>query len=139
MLTHEFILKRVFETFFEGVEYIIEPETSNMYLYNIKLLNVINCRFNTSTYMPEYVFDNTSNVFNETDFSTVLRNFAPTLRSSILVYCFYNNRNRIIVTPEQIRNENYGIVASIKDPFKNRFDVTNNLSVLDKMFPNDYN
>ena len=131
MMSHEYIIKRVFETFFEGVKYVIEPETSYRYLYNIKLENVKGCYFNARNYLPEYKFENTDTVFNEDDFVVVLRNFAPTLKGSVLIYCYINNRNRIIVTPEQIRNENYGIISRIKDPFKNRFDVINKF-ILDK-------
>lgn len=125
MMSHEYIIKKVFETFFEGVKYVIEPETSYRYLYNIKLENVNGCYFNEVKYIPEYKFEGTNNVFNEDDFVIVLRNFAPILNGSILIYGFINNRNRIIVTPDQIRNENYGIISRIKDPFKNRFDLTN--------------
>lgn len=125
MMSHEYIIKKVFETFFEGVKYVIEPETSYRYLYNIKLENVNGCYFNEVKYIPEYKFEGTNNVFNEDDFVIVLRNFAPILNGDILIYGFINNRNRIIVTPDQIRNENYGIISRIKDPFKNRFDLTN--------------
>lgn len=131
MLSHELIIKKIFDTFFVGVKYVIEPETSYRYLYNIKLINVKGCAFNDVNFLPEYKFDDTDNVFNEDDFVVVLRNFAPTLEGSILIYCNIHNRNRIIVTPEQIRNENYGIISRIKDPFKNRFDVINKF-ILDK-------
>lgn len=122
MIPHEVLINRIFETFFKEVEYVIEPELSLKYLYNIKLTNLIKAEFSVNLFIPQFKFNGTSKIYSEDDFITTFRHFAPTLSSGVLIYTYLNGRNRIIVTPEQIRNENYGLVAMIKDPYKNKFD-----------------
>ena len=124
MIPHEVLIQRIFETFFKGVEYVIEPELSLKYLYNIKLTNIKRAFYGQHSFLPEFEFNGTNNIYSEDDFAITLRHFAPNIGGYILVYAFINNRDRVIVTPDQIRIENYGIVSRIKDPYKNRFEKT---------------
>ena len=124
MLPHELLIKRVFETFFKGVTYEIEPELSHRYLYNIKLTNITRAFYGRHSFIPEFEFNGTDNVYSDDDFAFTLRHFAPNIGGHILVYAFINNSNRVIVTPNQISIENYGLISKIKDPYKNRFEKT---------------
>lgn len=125
MIPHEVIIKRIFDTFFRGVEYEVEPENSLKYLYNIRLTNLIKAEY-AQGFTTQFNFEGSFNVYREDDFTTTFRHFASVLSGSVLIYAHIHGRNRIIVTPEQIRNENYGLLARIQDPYKNKFD--NNLN-----------
>jgi hypothetical protein len=118
----KFLIDKIFKTFFKGVEYGIELEKSHNYLYNICLTNLKRLYFNPSSFTPEFSFENTDNRYDEDEFAFIFRNFAPTLSGLILIYYVKKDLgSRIILTPNQIKNENYGIIARITDPYTNRF------------------
>jgi hypothetical protein len=116
---HIHLIQNIFTTFFPGVKYVIEHEKSLDYWFNIRLTNVFDRDF---THFNEYIFEHKNGViYNEDYFMTVFKGFAPTLSGQILIYYTKDGRYPIIMTPNQTKYENYGIVSLIKDPHRNRF------------------
>lgn len=119
---HIYLINKIFTTFFPGVEYVVEPENSLSYLYNICLTNVSCKIFNPSNFDPTYKFENLTESYGESFFETTIKGFAPTLSGLILIYYkTKDGKSPIILTPSQTKYESYGIVNLIKDPHRNRF------------------
>jgi len=123
---HIFLIDSIFNTFFPGVEYVIESENSLEYLYNIRLTNANGKQYNPMSFDPIYSFNSTPKVYySEQDFVMTFREFSVSLSGLILVYYHHltdNKKTSIIVTPNQTKNRNYGIYDAITDPHKYRFD-----------------
>ena len=51
---HTYLIEHIFKTFFPGVEYVVEPENSLSYLYNIRLTNVLHKLFDPNEFVPRY-------------------------------------------------------------------------------------
>lgn len=121
---HIYLIDSIFNTFFPGVEYVIESENSLVYLYNIRLTNAIGKIYNPMSFDPIYRFSSNT-YYSEHDFTIAFREFAVSLSGLILVYYPHLNDDKktsIIVTPSQTKNRDYGIYAAITDPHKNRFE-----------------
>ena len=123
---HIYLIDSIFNTFFPGVEYVIESENSLEYLYNIRLTNTIGKIYNPMSFDPIYSFSSTPKVcYSEDEFVMVFREFSVSLSGLILVYYQHlhdNKKTSIIVTPNQTKNRDYGIYEAIIDPHKHRFN-----------------
>ena len=121
---HIYLIDSIFNTFFPGVEYVIESENSLVYLYNIRLTNAIGKTYNPMSFDPIYRFSSNT-YYSEHDFTIAFREFAVSLSGLILVYYQHlhdNKKTSIIVTPNQTKNRDYGIYEAIIDPHKHRFN-----------------
>lgn len=121
---HTYLIEHIFKTFFPGVEYVVEPENSLSYLYNIRLTNVSCKLYNPFDFDPTYKFENLTESYGESFFESTIKGFAPTLSGLILIYYkTKDGKSPVILTPSRTKHESYGIVNLIKDPHRNRFDT----------------
>jgi hypothetical protein len=121
---HTYLIEHIFKTFFPGVEYVVEPENSLNYLYNIRLTNVLHKLYDPNEFVPRYKFENVTENYSELYFENIIKDFASSLTGLILIYYkTKDGKSPIILTPNQTKHENYGIVSLIKDPHRHRFDT----------------
>ena len=121
---HTYLIEQIFKTFFPGVEYVVEHENSLDYLYNIRLTNIVGKNYNPFDFDPTYKFENVDEVYTESHFINTFKGFAPTLSGLTLIYYIitHNGKSSVILTPTQTKCDYYGIIDSIKDPHRNRFE-----------------
>lgn len=120
---HIYLIKTIFMTFFPGVDYVIEHETSLDYLYNIRLKNVVERVYDVEAYcVSQYKFENCDVSYSSDYFISVFKGFATTLTGQILIYYTKEGKSPVLITPNQTKNDNYSIVSLLTDPYRNRFD-----------------
>ena len=135
MTKGEFIIHKLFKTFFPDLEYTVTPEITHKYLYNVCISNIIDLKFCTIKYIPVYI-STKNKTYSDEDFIGVFKGFAPNLNGQVLVHHeskFKPNLKSIIVTPNMTIKENYGLIARITDPYFDRFPNLKN-NYLDSNF-----
>jgi hypothetical protein len=124
MTNGEFLIQKIFKTFFPDLEYTIIPEFTDKYLYNVCIRNIIDVKFSTIVYTPQYISD-CNKMYSDEDFIGIFKGFAPNLNGKVLVYQkskYKTKMESIIVTPTMTLNDSYGLVARITDPYFNKMN-----------------